>query len=225
MIIAIREKDRALVACTITDRTDDLTNADYLDPENLPLRFLSNGMLLAFDRLNRASDVVLYNEEITSILQSDAEFLKKLKKDDPKTDFEKALIKDSRFISWFKLRTPDAIIKGVIPRMQKAFKESNYSLRKDGCWRNVIIYADKERIFEIDPFFAFSEISDFTCWGYKIEPIRSVLDITKGQPAEERILRAIEYWGTLHKKVPYPFVIADTGMQEIKYYHEGGRIE
>ena len=67
MIIAIKEKDNTVVGFSNTEFLFKFTNADYIDKENLPIRFTENGKLLGFTYMNRISDMFLYDENFLNI--------------------------------------------------------------------------------------------------------------------------------------------------------------
>lgn len=64
MIIAIREKDRVVVAFSGLDSWCNVAEEDYVDEENIAIRFSKSGKIFGCGALNRVCDVVLYDEEI-----------------------------------------------------------------------------------------------------------------------------------------------------------------
>ena len=67
MIIAIKEKDKTVIGCSITDYTSGLTDKDYVDMENLPIRFTPDGKLFAFANLAASSDMLLYDDKFINM--------------------------------------------------------------------------------------------------------------------------------------------------------------
>lgn len=63
MIIAIKEKDRVVVAFSNTDSWKGLTDSDYIDQENLGIRFSKEGNLFGFAKMCSVSDLFLYDED------------------------------------------------------------------------------------------------------------------------------------------------------------------
>jgi hypothetical protein len=62
LIIAIKDKDKVVMACTNTDSLDGLTDADYVDEENIAIKFSKSGKLFGFADMNRRSDMLLYDD-------------------------------------------------------------------------------------------------------------------------------------------------------------------
>ena len=62
MIIAIKEKDRVVVAYSNADSKCNLCEKDYVDEENVAIRYSKAGRLYACDSMNFASDKLLYDD-------------------------------------------------------------------------------------------------------------------------------------------------------------------
>lgn len=62
MIIAIKEKDRIVVGYSNTDTWSCPADKDYIDEENVAIRFSKDGKLFACCITNRCSDIFLYDE-------------------------------------------------------------------------------------------------------------------------------------------------------------------
>ena len=67
MIIAVKEKDRVVVGFTNCDVYTRLADADYIDEENVPLKFDEDGVLIGCASMDRRSDVLLYDEDFTKL--------------------------------------------------------------------------------------------------------------------------------------------------------------
>ena len=67
MIIAIKEKDKVVIGYTNLDSWGRLTNKDYVDEENLAIKFSKTGKVFACSDMNRSSDVLLYDEELSNL--------------------------------------------------------------------------------------------------------------------------------------------------------------
>jgi hypothetical protein len=63
LIIAIKEKDRVVVGYSNTDYWDKLTDADYVDEENVPIKFTEDGTLISFAKMDRSTDIFMYDDE------------------------------------------------------------------------------------------------------------------------------------------------------------------
>ena len=64
MIIAIKEKDKVVIGYTNLDFWGRLTNEDYVDEENLAIKFSKTGKVFACSDMNRRSDILLYDDEL-----------------------------------------------------------------------------------------------------------------------------------------------------------------
>lgn len=62
MIIAIKDKDRVVLGFVNTDRWDCISEKDYIDEENVAIKFSKTGKAFACAETNRRSDVLLYDE-------------------------------------------------------------------------------------------------------------------------------------------------------------------
>ena len=67
MIIAVKEKDRVVVGFTNCDVYTRLADADYIDEENVALKFNEDGVLFGCASMDRRSDVLLYDEDFTKM--------------------------------------------------------------------------------------------------------------------------------------------------------------
>ena len=103
MIIAIKEKDKVVIGYTNLDIWDRLANTDYVDEENLAIRFSKLGKIFACSDMDRRSDILLYDEELLnfdvspkSIIKDIIPYIKeRLKENDipiDKGDWKNALV-------------------------------------------------------------------------------------------------------------------------------------
>ena len=67
MIIAIKEKDRVVIGYTMTDSWGKLSDKDYVDEENLPIRYTKDGKVLICCIMDRSSDKLLYDEALLNM--------------------------------------------------------------------------------------------------------------------------------------------------------------
>ena len=67
MIIAIKEKDRVVLGYTNVDCWSRLAEKDYVDEENVAIRFSKNGKIFAFSALDGISDALCYDEEFLNL--------------------------------------------------------------------------------------------------------------------------------------------------------------
>ena len=118
--------------------------------------------------------------------------------------------------------TPKAIVREMIPYMKKAFKENGIPIGKDEYWKNALVICEGDHLYDIDTSFNFSEISDYVCHGIDTHVLRSVLDLTEGKPAEERIVEAIRFYDTIKRRNDFPIVITDTQTRRFTCVYEGG---
>ena len=186
MIIAIKDKDRVVVACSTVDSLDGISDLDYVDEENVALKFSQTGKAFGLAIMDRRSDMLLYDEVFMGLEI-----------------------------------TPKTIVKDVIPYIQCELKENDKPVDEDGSWQNALVICDNEHIYDIDPKFGFSEAEDYVCHGYRVESLKSVLDATRHLPAEERIIRAVNFANKLHKENLFPLVITDTKSQKFKNIYQG----
>ena len=88
--------------------------------------------------------------------------------------------------------TADEMKRDIAPMVQRAAKQFKRIDEDDG-WQNAMIVVEGDRIFDVNTTFQVREIVNYVCHGYNIELVESVLDATAGEPAEERIRKAISY--------------------------------
>lgn len=62
MIIAIKDKDKVVVAYSNTDILDGLTDADYVNEENIAIKFSPSGKVFGFAAMDSRSDMLLYDD-------------------------------------------------------------------------------------------------------------------------------------------------------------------
>jgi hypothetical protein len=67
LIIAIKEKDKVVIGYTNLDSWGRLTNKDYVDEENLAIKFSKTGKVFACPNMNRRSDILLYDDELLNL--------------------------------------------------------------------------------------------------------------------------------------------------------------
>ena len=67
MIIAIKEKDKVVIGYTNLDTWDRLANTDYVDEENLAIKFSKTGKVFACPNMNRRSDILLYDDQLLNL--------------------------------------------------------------------------------------------------------------------------------------------------------------
>ena len=186
MIIAIKEKDKVVIGYTNLDFWDRLTNEDYVDEENLAIKFSKTGKVFACPNMNRRSDILLYDDELLNLDVS-----------------------------------PKSVVKEIIPYIKERLKENDIPIDK-GDWKNALVICDNEHIYDIGPKFAFREVHDFVCHGYReAETIISVLDATPSISAEQRIIKAVSFASKVYKENLFPIVITDTKDGKLKVVYEG----
>ena len=66
MIIAIKEKDKVVIGYSNAEAWGRLCEKDYVDEENVAIRFTEDGKLFACADMNRRSDILLYDDEFLS---------------------------------------------------------------------------------------------------------------------------------------------------------------
>ena len=64
MIIAIKEKDRVVVAYSNADSKCNLCEKDYVDEENVAIRISKTGRIFACGDMNSYADIILYDDEL-----------------------------------------------------------------------------------------------------------------------------------------------------------------
>ena len=67
MIIAIKEKDKVVIGYSNTENWGKLANEDYIDEENVAIKFTSTGYLFACADMNRRSDILLYDNDLLNM--------------------------------------------------------------------------------------------------------------------------------------------------------------
>ena len=186
MIIAIKEKDKVVIGYTNLDSWGRLTNKDYVDEENLAIKFSKTGKVFACPNMNRRSDILLYDDELLNLDVS-----------------------------------PKSVVKEIIPYIKERLNENDIPIDK-GDWKNALVICDNEHIYDIGPKFAFREVHDFVCHGYReAETIISVLDATPSISAEQRIIKAVSFASKMYKENLFPIVITDTKDGKLKVVYEG----
>ena len=186
MIIAIKEKDKVVIGYTNLDSWGRLTNKDYVDEENLAIKFSKTGKVFACPNMNRRSDILLYDDELLNLDVS-----------------------------------PKSVVKEIIPYIKELLNENDIPIDK-GDWKNALVICDNEHIYDIGPKFAFREVHDFVCHGYReAETIISVLDATPSISAEQRIIKAVSFASKVYKENLFPIVITDTKDGKLKVVYEG----
>ena len=186
MIIAIKEKDKVVIGYTNLDFWGRLTNEDYVDEENLAIKFSKTGKVFACPNMNRRSDILLYDDELLNLDVS-----------------------------------PKSVVKEIIPYIKERLNENDIPIDK-GDWKNALVICDNEHIYDIGPKFAFREVHDFVCHGYReAETIISVLDATSSISAEQRIIKAVSFVSKIYKENLFPIVITDTKDGKLKVVYEG----
>lgn len=187
MIIAIKEKDRVVLGYTNVDGWSRLAENDYVDEENVAMRFSKNGNIFAFSALDGISDALCYDEEFLNLEI-----------------------------------TPRGIVREVIPYIKDKMKAMNKSISEKGSWNNALVIADGTHIYDVSPMFDFFEADDYVCHGFHVDTCKVVLCSTVGQPAEERIVKAMKFVRELYKESLFPLVITDTKTKKFKYIYEKG---
>ena len=186
MIIAIKEKDKVVIGYTNLDSWGRLTNKDYVDEENLAIKFSKTGKVFACPNMNRRSDILLYDDELLNLDVS-----------------------------------PKRIVKDIIPYIKERLKENDIPIDK-GDWKNALVICDNEHIYDIGPKFAFREVHDFVCHGYReVDAVISALDATPSMSAEQRIIKAVSFASKAYKENLFPIVITDTKDGKLKVVYEG----
>ena len=186
MIIAIKEKDKVVIGYTNLDSWGRLANKDYVDEENLAIKFSKTGKVFACPNMNRRSDILLYDDELLNLDVS-----------------------------------PKSVVKKIIPYIKERLNENDIPIDK-GDWKNALVICDNEHIYDIGPKFAFREVHDFVCHGYReAETVISVLDATPSISAEQRIIKAVSFASKIYTENLFPLVITDTKDGKLKVIYEG----
>ena len=187
MIIAIKEKDKVVIGYSNLDSWCSLTNKDYVDEENLAIKFSNTDKMFVCSDMNRRSDVLLYDEELLNCEVS-----------------------------------PKSIVRDIIPYIKERLKENDLYIDENSGWKNTLTICDNEHIYDIGPKFAFREVHDFVCHGYReAETIISVLDAMSSISAEQRIVKAVSFASKIYKENLFPLVITDTKDRKLKVIYEG----
>ena len=190
MIIAIKEKDKVVIGYSNTDFWCRLTDKDYVEEENVAIKFSETGNIFAFANMDRRSDIFLYNDDFLN------------------TEVN-----------------PKTLVRTIIPYIKEKLIENDKPVDENGSWRNALVICNKNHIYDIDPMFGFYESNDYVCHGYRVETLKSVLDATTNLPAEERIMRAVNFSNKLHKENLFPIVITDTTSKKIKCIYQGEKTD
>ena len=186
MIIAIKEKDKVVIGYTNLDSWGRLANKDYVDEENLAIKFSKTGKVFACPNMNRRSDILLYDDELLNLDVS-----------------------------------PKNVVKEIIPYIKERLNDNDIPIDK-GDWKNALVICDNEHIYDIGPKFAFREVHDFVCHGYReAETVISVLDATPSISAEQRIIKAVSFASKIYTENLFPLVITDTKDGKLKVIYEG----
>ena len=186
MIIAIKEKDKVVIGYTNLDSWGRLTNKDYVDEENLAIKFSKTGKVFACSDMNRRSDILLYDDELLNLDVS-----------------------------------PKNVVKEIIPYIKERLNDNDIPIDK-GDWKNALVICDNEHIYDIGPKFAFREVHDFVCHGYReVDAVISALDATPSMSAEQRIIKAVSFASKVYKENLFPIVITDTKDGKLKVVYEG----
>ena len=186
MIIAIKEKDKVVIGYTNLDSWGRLTNKDYVDEENLAIKFSKTGKVFACSDMNRRSDILLYDDELLNLDVS-----------------------------------PKNVVKEIIPYIKERLNDNDIPIDK-GDWKNALVICDNEHIYDIGPKFAFREVHDFVCHGYReVDAVISALDATPSMSAEQRIIKAVSFASKVYKENLFPIVITDTIDGKLKVVYEG----
>ena len=67
MIIAIKDKDRVVIGYSLVESWGRLSDSDYVDEENLPIKFSDKGILFACSDMNRRSDILLFDDDLINM--------------------------------------------------------------------------------------------------------------------------------------------------------------
>ena len=132
------------------------------------------------------------------------------------------LLYDPNFLG-MKL-SPDGILSKGIPYL-KSILYSNQLMRNAERWDNAMILTDGARLYDVDPYFGFTETEDYFCHAPNIDVCKSVLDETRGLPATERIFQAMKFIGDTQKINLFPYIVTDTVSRKICAIFGGKRHE
>jgi hypothetical protein len=78
LIIAIKEKDKVVIGYSNLDGWELLTDKDYVDEENLAIRFSEAGKVFVCSDMNRRSDILLYDEKLIKMDVSPKSIIKEI---------------------------------------------------------------------------------------------------------------------------------------------------
>ena len=67
MIIAIKEKDKVVIGYSLTDSWGCLSEKDYVDEENIAIKFSESGKVFALSDMNRRADILLYDDDFLNM--------------------------------------------------------------------------------------------------------------------------------------------------------------
>ena len=109
--------------------------------------------------------------------------------------------------------TPARLLKEVIPIIKSRGKQ--YGFFGEGYWGNALVVLQDGRLMRIDPFFRVSEISDFLCHGRQPNYVNGTLLATKGEPAEQRILKATRLYGKAFRIAIEKVAVVDDQQRKI----------
>ena len=117
--------------------------------------------------------------------------------------------------------TAKNIVREMIPYIKNKCDGKGMLYRKKDKWDNALVICRDGRLYDVDRTLRFYEADDYVCHGYVADTFESVLDLTAGLPAKERILKAVRFFCKLHKENLFPFVITDTKTKKFEYIYEG----
>jgi hypothetical protein len=117
--------------------------------------------------------------------------------------------------------SPKNVVKEIIPYIKERLNDNDIPIDK-GDWKNALVICDNEHIYDIGPKFAFREVQDFVCHGYReVDAVISALDATPSISAEQRIIKAVSFASKVYKENLFPIVITDTKDGKLKVVYEG----
>lgn len=67
MIVAIKEKDRVVIGYSLTDSWGILSEKDYVDEENIAIKFSNFGKAFALSDMSRSADILLYDDDFLNM--------------------------------------------------------------------------------------------------------------------------------------------------------------
>jgi hypothetical protein len=123
-------------------------------------------------------------------------------------DFSSQLIRAyARSLS--KVQGPNDITGKVIPEIKDMLGDFGLMEAK-GVWANEMMIVKDGRLYFITVHFVLEEVDDFAVVGRNSSLQKGVLEATKGQPAEERILEAYRFMEKARGRNYFPVVLFDT---------------